>query len=577
MARVMTPGRFSLPAFALAASMVLSPSPGLAVGTWTKVANAAPGPVSLMLLLPDGTVMAANSNTSSNWYRLTPDIHGSYVNGTWSTLAAMHDTRLYYSSDILTDGRVFVAGGEYGTGAARSEMYDPLSNTWTPVPIPLALLNPTNSSPEVGEKQGFYDSISKILPDGSVMVAPVGAINIGGTLIYYPASNAWSNGPVFVRTGYPDQAEASWVKLPDNSILTIDPYGTNSERLIPSLDHWVNDANVPIPIYSTVGGEIGAALLLADGRAFFLGGSGHTAFYTPTGNANPGTWSAGPDIPGGLTTPDAAAAMMVNGKILCAVGPALFTNSGGVVQYTAPTSFYEFDPVANAFTATATPSGSTENYAPFETSMLDLPDGTVLYSRLNSTLRVYQPDGSPVAAGKPAISSITENADGSYQLTGTLLNGISEGAAYGDDAQMNSNFPLIRMTNSAGNVYYARTYNWSSTGVMTGTNLVATQFTLPASLPLAGTYSLVVVANGISSDSVLLTLPLSLKLTPTAGSKQVVLSWPSLPANAGLETTASLNSGAWTPITNGVTLVSNRFVLTNNTSPVSAFFRLQLH
>jgi hypothetical protein len=90
-------------------------------------------------------------------------------------------------------------------------------------------------------------------------------------------------------------------------------------------------------------------------------------------------------------------------------------------------------------------------------------------------------------------------------LTGTLLNGISEGAAYGDDAQMNSNYPLLRLTDGSGNVYYARTYNWSSTGVMTGTNVETTEFTLPANLP-QGTYSLVVVANGIGSDPELFTL-----------------------------------------------------------------------
>ena len=72
-----------------------------------------------MLLLPDGTVMAANSDESNAWYRLTP-IHGGYVTGTWTTLAAMHDTRLYYSSEVLTNGQVFVAGSEYGTGTARS-------------------------------------------------------------------------------------------------------------------------------------------------------------------------------------------------------------------------------------------------------------------------------------------------------------------------------------------------------------------------------------------------------------------------------------------------------------------------
>src|ERR1017187_4038316 len=126
-------------------------SPAMAVGTWTQVAHKAPGPVELMLLLADGTVMAANSSTSSNWYRLTPDIHGSYANGTWSTLASMHDTRLYYSSDVLTDGRVFVAGGEYGTGFAKAEVYDPSSNAWTSVPVPTSLLDSSQQSPEAGE------------------------------------------------------------------------------------------------------------------------------------------------------------------------------------------------------------------------------------------------------------------------------------------------------------------------------------------------------------------------------------------------------------------------------------------
>src|SRR5271165_2668576 len=86
----------------------------LAQGTWTPLAQRPPGPVELMLLLSDGSVMAANQGNSIGkaWYRLTPDRHGSYVNGTWSTLASMHDTRLYYSSQVLRDGRVFVAGGE---------------------------------------------------------------------------------------------------------------------------------------------------------------------------------------------------------------------------------------------------------------------------------------------------------------------------------------------------------------------------------------------------------------------------------------------------------------------------------
>src|SRR5580658_9610923 len=102
-----------------------------AAGTWTTVSNRAPDAVNTMLLLPDGTVLAADANDEVTWYRLTPDIHGSYVNGTWTINAAMHDSRLYYSSDVLTNGRMFVAGAEYGTGGGSGEIYDPLLNTWT--------------------------------------------------------------------------------------------------------------------------------------------------------------------------------------------------------------------------------------------------------------------------------------------------------------------------------------------------------------------------------------------------------------------------------------------------------------
>ena len=444
-----------------------------------------------MLLLPDGTVMAAAqpSDAGIEWYRLTPDIHGSYVNGTWTTLAPMHDSRLYYSSAVLRDGRVFVAGGEYGTGTARAEIYDPQTDTWTGLP-------PSG--------QSFSDSVSKVIANGNVLIAPVGPSSSGGTVMFNPTANSWVAGPKLFRGFYED--EASWVKLPDDSIITIDPFGTNSERYIPSLNRWVNDANLPVLLYNTIS-EMGPGLLLPNGKAFFIGGTSHTALYTPSGTTNAGTWAAGPDIPNGLGASDAAAAMMSNGKVLAAVGSA--------TSYDPPTSFFEYDPVANSFTQVNGPTGTTDNVQPFGTAMLDLPDGTVLYSHFGSRLYVYLPGGTPLAAGKPVISALTQNPDGSYHLTGTLFNGISEGAAYGDDAQMDSNYPLVRMTNSGGNVYYARTFNWSSTAVMTSNKVVSTEFVLPANLPV-GSNSLAVVANGISSDTVPFT-PAALRISPSNG------------------------------------------------------------
>ena len=521
------------------------------------------GSINVLLLLSDGTVLAQNTD-SIRWYHLTPDIHGSYINGTWSLFSSMHYTRLYFSSDVLTNGWVLVAGGEYGTGTTNSELFDPVHNSWTVIPVAPGIITTNNSVASGGENTaGFDDSISKILPGGNVLVAPVYPATYGYTAIYNAASTNWSIGPKLFRGS--DQDEASWVKLPDDSVLTVDPYGSSSERFIPSLNKWVNDSTVPVALYSS-GYELGAGFLLPNGQAFYLGGNGNTALYTPTGTTSPGTWTAGPVIPDGYGIQDGPAAMMVNGKILCAVGSSS--------TYDAPTYFFEYDPVANSFTQVNAYSGAYDNVPPYTGTMLDLPDGSVLYAHQGSDLYVYQTVGAPLVAGQPAITSISDNADGSFTLSGTLLNGISEGAAYGDDAQMNSNYPLVRLTNSVGNVYYERTYNWNSTSVMTGNQILTTQFTNSAGLP-PGTYSLVVVANGISSAPVSFTLP-----GPPMGFAQsgesLVLTWPTNFTGFILQSTTNLTAPViWTTVTASPAIVNGQYAVTNQETNVASYYRLE--
>ena len=488
-----------------AALLLLAPSSLLAA--WTPLANQAPGGVGLMLLLSDGTVLAASRVTDPNevptssgsriWYRLTPNLQGSYVNGTWTTLNSMQDTRLWYSSAVLQDGRVLVAGAEYGTGGSSAEIFDPVSGQWTTTPAPGVPLS---------------DSVSKILRDGRVMVGPASG---GTTRIYNPATNAWSAGPTPQSSA--NLNEVTWLKLPDDSILTVPTNSQVSQRFLQTTNQWITDGNVGVNLYSSVGSEIGGAFLLPNGQAFFLGGDNTTAIYTPSGNNNPGTWVQGPNIPnvrnssgtfvpGGA--PDAGAAMMVNGRILCALSPQMFANPAPPPTniFPTPTSFAIYDPVANSFATINGPTGVTVNVPAYQNLMLDLPDGTVLYANWGTQLYTYAPDTAPapLAAGKPAITGISNNPDGTFHLTGTKLNGISEGASYGDDAQMDSNYPIVRITNSSGSMYYARTFNWSSTGVSTGSATVSTEFALPTAVYRGGniSYSLVVVANGISSDPV---------------------------------------------------------------------------
>ncbi len=93
---------------------------------WTKLNNAPPVSVGAMLLLTDGRVLVMKSQTAvargcagsdyTAWYFLTPDINGSYVNGTWSQkLRACRSDYgpLYFGSAVLPDGNVVVDGGEY--------------------------------------------------------------------------------------------------------------------------------------------------------------------------------------------------------------------------------------------------------------------------------------------------------------------------------------------------------------------------------------------------------------------------------------------------------------------------------
>ena len=505
-----------------------SHSVGTPIGFWTPVASAAPSSSGgAMMLLSDGTVMAKSSaggaSAGNLWNKLTPDANGSYINGTWTTLAPMINTRLYFSSQVLKDGRVYVAGGEYGTGLQQAETYDPLTNVWTLAPSPAVNISDANS---------------EILSDGRVLQALVtGALT--ATTIFNPATNTFTAGPNSLGI----HNESAWVKLPDNSILMVDRLSTNSERYIPSLNAWVADATVPVALYDGFGDETGGGVLLPDGRAFFIGSIGHTAYYTPSGTNSPGVWTAGPDIPGAQGVPDGPAAMMVNGKILMDVSP-IPTSAN---HFPSPTAFYEFDYLSNTYTQINTPfGGTTTNISCYVTSFLDLPDGTILYSTQGSSqYYIYTPGSGPLVSGKPVINTIAQTGCSSFSITGTKFNGISQGATYGDDWQMNTNYPVIRLTNGS-NVYYCRTFNWNTTGVQRGSLPDTVQFTLPAGLPVA-TYSLVVTANGIASDPVLFTPTpyLTSTLTPASVCSQNVFAYaPTMaPASASFSWTRAAVAG----------------------------------
>ena len=81
------------------------------------------------------------------------------------------------------------------------------------------------------------------------------------------------------------------------------------------------------------------------------------------------------------------------------------------------------------------------------------------------------------------------------------FNGVSQGAAYGDDIQAATNYPLVRITNIInGNVQFARTHDHSTMAVASN-GLVSTHFDVSANQEPC-ICKLEVVANGIASNPV---------------------------------------------------------------------------
>ena len=118
-------------------------------------------------------------------------------------------------------------------------------------------------------------------------------------------------------------------------------------------------------------------------------------------------------------------------------------------------------------------------------NFLVLPNGQILFTDF-ALVQIFTPSPGFNHAWAPRIQSTpaTVSPGGSYVVSGYLFNGMSQGAAYGDDNQMATNFPLVPITNKAtGHVFYSRTHDHSTMAVPFK-GRVSTHFDVPASQEL---------------------------------------------------------------------------------------------
>ena len=462
---------------------------------WTVVfylfcSNANGGP---MFLLTDGSVLmneCANGYGTRRWWKLTPDATGSYVNGQWTRMADSNNARKYFASCVLADGRLIVCGGEYsdtsGSNAnddtSASEIYDPVTNTWTVI------------SPPAGVTQ-IGDSPCCMLADGRFLL---GSFNSTASFLRDPATGNWTAAGAS-GTKLDSGSEETWVLMPDGTVVV--PECTNhpsAEMYIVGNDQWTADGALAADIVEASSIEVGPGLLMPDGRAFFVGATGNTALYqSGATNTAAGTWTAGPLIPQSGSqlqgAKDGPGALLPSGTVLFAVAPV----DGISANYLSPSTFFEFDG-SNINSTNDPPNVNCPTYVG---RMLVIPAGQVLWVREDdSNFYAYTETGQPQNSFQPVITASPNSVvrGNTVAISGTQFNGLSQAVSYGDDYAAATNYPIVRITNKrSGTISYCRTANHTtvsgsgtvpSMGVATGAAIVTTQVTIPSNVELGEFY-----------------------------------------------------------------------------------------
>jgi hypothetical protein len=485
---------------------VLAPGEPPSGGNWYSLnnplkVNGQPVNLSNPILLTDGTVIAHVTCTGS-WYKFTPDNFGSYINGTWSAIASLPSgyAPRFFGSAVLPDGRVIIEGGEYNGSQCQNvfttlgAIYDPVANTWTAV-------NPPSGWATIGDAAGI------VLANGNYMQTSC-CDNPPRAALLNPGNLTWTTTGAGKFDVYDEESMAlQW----DGSVLTVDAYVTNgpcgrgSEKynVVAGVGTWSSAGTVPNQQSDCTSGgqktnEVGPLVNRLDGSSVtFSGttiGAAGTAIYI-------NGWSAGPNVPSvnGIpyTLADAPAVVMPNNNVLFAASPSNWTNPN---QFPAPTHYFEMSGVDNSITQVAD-KADWAGFNSFQQNFLMLPDGQVMAFTIDGpTVQLYTPTDNANPNWVPSfISYPTCVIRGStYTASGRQLNGLTEGAYYGDDTNASTNFPLIRIQNNAtGHVSYARTFNHSSRSIAPNA-IVSTRFKVAANTEV-GPSTLFAVANGIRS------------------------------------------------------------------------------
>lgn len=467
--------------------------PKVKSGNWSTLANM-PAFTSFpdtAQVLTDGTVLMHDGCTA-NWFKLTPNKKGSYAKGKWTKISSMPSSYqpLYFASQVLSDGRFIVNGGEYNAcqnvHTTLGALYDPAKDSWTSV-------SPPSGWSTIGDAQ------STILPNGTYMLANCCTLesalaSISGTSV------TWNILTSSQSHKADNNNEEGWTALADQTLLTVDANrdlnATQNDVEIFDTGSltWTTTGKTAQRVVDPGSHELGPATLLPTGFVFQAGATGNNDVYDPVS----GNWKAAPQFVANGSTLDSAdgpGVVLPNGHGLFQVSPGVFAS---------PSHFFEVevDGLSNVTVKQVSEPSSASGQSSYEGRFVLLPTGQVLWTSDVGDIELYTPKGKAKASWLPTITSAPSSVSrGSKnnKVQGTQFNGLTEGGYYGDDAQMATNFPLVRITNTgSGTVCYAKTHDFSSRGVSKAGAAGSAQFDVPNSCD-TGASTLEVVVNGTAS------------------------------------------------------------------------------
>ena len=242
-----------------------------ATGAWSLTGSMATGRANFGLVrLPDGRVLAVGGGDSGLGFVSSAEIYNP-ATGVWSPTGSLHVARGYFELVVLPNGNVLAAGGDsfnYSTGIetvlTSAEIYHPATGNWT--------YTGSMHTPRT-------NFTSTLLTNGKVLVAggssnsAQGGAAVAGAELYNPATGTWSvtgslasarmnhtatllsNGNVLVAGGY--------------HVITTLPYvatSASAELYNPTTGKWTGTGNLNTARYAAT------AALLANHTVLLAGG-----------------------------------------------------------------------------------------------------------------------------------------------------------------------------------------------------------------------------------------------------------------------------------------------------------------